>query len=197
MEENKITEPAVIPEESSENQQPEFVYEDVSNIVNSGKKIGSLRIRSLTAAVIMALMGAACLIFLRSVGGYILGGVLLLLVFASVFLIKDARAADVYDDAVVLYSYEDQQQAVRLPLERIQEWNNNANGDNRLFFRMDNGQMFSVLCCQVLKADEYLTRVMADKSTAQLYREKLQNKTGGLTDNLKTGISRLLNKKQK
>ena len=86
--------------------------------------------------------------------------------------------------------------AVRIPLDRIVEWNNNDREDNKLNFRLDNNQVFSVVCCETSKADNYLNQVLPDNNTWDLRRDMIREKSRHADANFKKKVKGLFNGKK-
>ena len=191
--ENPVTE-----NEAAEEQKKEevFDYVDASTLVNNGKHVGRLYLRSKATTLCLAAIAVAIMAIFRNLTAFIIGGIMLVPILLTLFLVKDAIAADVYDDAVVLYQYEDQNKAVRLPVDKIFEWNNNLHGDNKLAFYLDNGQVFTVVCCEISKADRYLDEVMPGKAAWERQMNKIREAVGNGSNGLTNGIKRLFRRKK-
>ena len=171
-------------------------YVDAATIQNPGRLIGKLNMRSMTTTILMIVAGLLLLIFVKIPGIKVLGAFMVITTAVVTYLVKDARAAEVYDDAVVLYSYEEKGKAVRIPLDRIVEWNNNDREDNKLNFRLDNNQVFSVVCCETSKADNYLNQVLPDNNTWDLRRDMIREKSRNADANFKKKVKGLFNGKK-
>lgn len=150
-----------------------IIYEYKQELEENGKLIGEIGYKPTESILFILIVGIVCLYVFHNKFGYLFGGFLIIVGSISQIVAREKEVVEVYDDAILLYDEKDKERVLRLPLDRIIEWNITREPDYAITITLDNDQEFKAVTFQTEKAYNLLNKVLPDKSQSEVLKRKL------------------------
>ncbi|KAF0226443.1 MAG: hypothetical protein FD133_221 [Erysipelotrichaceae bacterium] len=121
---------------------------DITSL-NLGKPVYRMTLRPILVLVIMTTFGLSLVLagiqnFGLNWGIILFGTIILILVIIFILKVKDRRIADLYEELLVIYDFEDQSKGFLLPFSDIETWEfkTDAVFKDTLVFLLKNGETY-------------------------------------------------------
>ena len=151
-------------------------YVPVDTLELGGKLICQVTYKPKTALMVVLVFGVLLLISMNPVAMGL--GVFVLAIDAFVmFKVKDYKTVSLYDQYVIIHSIKDDTQVRKFTYDEIQEWNckgSDGNG-NCIMFKLDTGEVIYKDTFQYGKIYAELNKIIPDKESAAIRRERQKN----------------------
>lgn len=141
----------------------------VESMEKNGEFIGRIMYRpKLNILIVTAI--AALMFLTRNKYGIILGVLLVAIVLAGQFMVRDHPVMDVYTDQLIFYDPVNSAYGVSVPVADVAEWNVNKTVMYAIYIRLKDGRQYTEECYYSRQAYNYLRKVLPGKDTTTLQR---------------------------
>ena len=152
-----------------------YDYDSHEKADETGKLFGTVYFKPKQTLMIIAVVGTAALLW-HNLFGILFVCFCLIMDGIIYYRVRDHRVMDVYDDAVVIFERNDENKGVRIPLEKIKQWEVNRNQNYGITLMLEDGSSFSSMSYEASKAQKLLKKVLKGKSTEEIQIAKNRNR---------------------
>jgi len=150
----------------------EIEYKNISEIKTQGNFISAICFKPKAAPFIILAVGIVFL-FVNGIVAKLLGLFFIVMSLLVLFVVKDHKVMDIFDQGIELYQKQKQDYAYFLPYEDIVMWKADRNsGHDTLEFHLKDGQCIMVDTFEADKAYRILYQHIKEKEEKYLQMEK-------------------------
>jgi len=152
-------------------------YVDIKELKPEGKFIKGIGFKSKISEVLAIIIGIALCVTLN-IYAIILG---LFFIALSVFVlikVKDHKTMDIYEKGVIVYKSDDDNKAIYIPFNELQEWGGKYSeygSSEAIMFKLKNGETIYKNTFLANNAYIHLNRVASEKESKAIAAEKRKN----------------------
>lgn len=144
-----------------------YDYGREKETTENGQLLGSVHFKPMNTMIIIAVIGVVAVLWHNLFG--ILFGCFCLIMDGTIYCkVRDHRVMDVYDDAIVIFDRNDENKGIRIPVEKIKQWEVNRNQNYGITLILEDGSIFSSMSYEASKAQKLLQKVLKGKSTEEI-----------------------------